>query len=99
MTTSEPNGRESFSLIRDDLEGGYTQKDPTVGHVRTVHGQYTESDGHLVPDPRVEGTYVGATRDGVGPLVRPSQLRHGNYPKAEHTSESAAHRREHRTGH
>ena len=85
--SSEQNGRESFGIVRDDLEGGYTQKDPTLGHVRTVHGQYTESQGHPTPDPEVEGTYVGATRDETPPLVRPSQLRHGNYPKAEHSRE------------
>jgi len=83
--SSEQNAQDPLAgLTRDDIEGDYAQKDPAVGHVRTVHGQYTESDGHLTPDPTVEGTYVGATRDGVPPLVRPSQLRHGNYPKAEH---------------
>ena len=93
-TSSEQNGRDPLAgLTRDDIEGEYAQKDPAVGHVRTVHGQYTESAGH--PDPLVEGTYVGAAHDGIPPLVRPSQLRHGNYPKAEHGRVEHGHEHEH----
>jgi hypothetical protein len=68
---------------RDGVEGTYTQTAPETAEPRAVHGQYTEAGGEG-PDPSVEGTYIGAEREGHEPLVRDAALRHGNYPKAEH---------------
>jgi hypothetical protein len=72
---------EPVARDRDDVEGAYTRK--AAAEVRKVHGQYTKSEAEG-PDPSVEGTYIGAERDGEEPLVRDARLRHGNYPKAEH---------------
>jgi hypothetical protein len=68
---------------RDGLEGKYTQVEPETAEPRTVAGQYTESGG-TGPDATVIGTYIGAERDGRGPLVRSSRMRHGNFARAEH---------------
>ena len=45
-------------LGRDDLEGGYTDVDEEGPHVRTVHGQYTETAEYPGPEPVTEGSYV-----------------------------------------
>lgn len=80
---SEQNPHQEDPPTRDDVEGAYTRSEPETPEPRRVAGQYTEVDGHG-PDPEVVGTYIGAEREGEEPLVRPSTLRHGNYPKAEH---------------
>ncbi|WP_374008465.1 hypothetical protein [Leifsonia sp. LS-T14] len=69
---------------RDDLEGRYTQAEPQTAESRKVHGQYSEESG-AGPEAGFVGTYVGAERDGSGPMVRSSTQRSGNYPKAEHS--------------
>lgn len=59
-TPDEPIGAEEpLGDARDELEGGYTETDEEGPHERTVHGQYTETEG-VGPDPLVEGTYTDA---------------------------------------
>jgi hypothetical protein len=81
--TEENSSQGIGGASRDDVEGTYTQKNAETPKLRKVHGQYTEEEGHG-PDAAVEGTYIGAQRDGKDPLVRDARTGHGNYPKAEH---------------
>lgn len=76
---------------RDALEGRYTQAEPEAAESRTVHGQYTEGEGHSGPDPEVSGAYVGTQLDGKPPMVRSTHQRIGNYPQAEHETHQGAH--------
>ena len=41
--------------------------DETAGDERTVHGQYTETEGDPGPDPAVEGTYTDADEPADAP--------------------------------
>jgi hypothetical protein len=74
--------REDFAAERDALEGQYTQHGET--RPRTVHGQYTETEANEAPNPHIEGEYTGASHHGEEPEVSSTEIRHGNYPKAEH---------------
>ncbi|HEY2556979.1 MAG TPA: hypothetical protein VGI08_07720 [Diaminobutyricibacter sp.] len=44
---------------REHEEGFYTETDPEAPELRTVHGQYTETE-EGAPDPLIEGEYTGS---------------------------------------
>jgi hypothetical protein len=81
VATMTDDERDEEPVDRNSLEGQYTQHGVT--RPRTVHGQYTET-GADAPDPVIEGEYTGASHHGEEPEVSSTQIRHGNYPKAEH---------------
>ena len=60
--------KEAIDMVetqgRDALEGRYTQAAPETAEGRTVHGQYTEGEGHPEPDTEIAGAYVGSQREG-----------------------------------
>ena len=76
-------------LGRDDLEGGYTDVDEEVPHVRTVHGQYTETAEYPGPETVTEGSYVD--RDGSEEVLAADEQ--GEYTEADHTETARRTRR------
>lgn len=67
----QPNGD-----ARENLEGGYTEVDGETPHERSVHGQYTETEGGG-PEAVTEGSYTG--------VDEPAEAAEGDYTEGEYT--------------
>ncbi|AGW42634.1 hypothetical protein O159_27430 [Leifsonia xyli subsp. cynodontis DSM 46306] len=57
---------DKASAARENLEGGYTEANDEGPHKRTIHGQYTETEG-VTPDSDVEGSYTDAEEAADAP--------------------------------